>query len=641
MKTPIVVDFETHGIARRPQYPPVPVGVSIWRPDREKKPTYYSWGHPSENNCDKEKGYRIVRDVWNEAARTSGPALLFQNGKFDCDVAETHINVRRIPWDKIHDSMFLIAIHDPHAPTFSLKPSAERILGMKPAERDAVKDWILAHVPEAKKKPSKWGAYIWRAPGKLVGKYADGDDIRTYRLFKKLIDEVNSDDAPKGQQSMMDAYNRERELMPILLDTEREGLQVDLPALERDYSMFSQALGTADKWLNKTLKCDINWDADEDVANILDARGIITEWVMTKTGRRSVAKKNMTLDMFENQRVASVYGYRVRLRTCLSMFFEPWLEMARASGGVIYTNWNQVRQSRGESSVGARTGRLSSNPNLQNIPTDFLSKGDAYVEPFFLKALPVFLNPDGSRYMLPFMRKYLLPGKGRKWIKRDYSQQEIRMLAHYEDGYLLHKYQTDPKYDLHLDVQVAIKTYAGLALPRGPVKILNFGDIYGMGFTAFHEKTKISKADYDKIKAAKKALLPDLAELDADIKLRGKQGMPIRTWGGRLYFCEAPMFIKKYGRVMSFEYKLLNYLIQGSSADVTKQAVINYSKHPKRTAQFLLTVHDELNASAPKREWKAQQAVLAECMADIPGVALEMRSDGGVGDNWHDLEDCD
>ena len=640
MKTPIVVDFETKGIDRRPSYPPKPVGVSIWRPDREKKPTYYSWGHPSENNCDEAKGHRIVRDIWKESQRQSGPALLFQNGKFDVDVAECHIDTPRLDWSKYHDTMFLIALHDPHAATFSLKPSAERILGMKPAERDAVKDWILTHVPEAKKKPSEWGRYIWRAPGKLVGKYADGDDIRTWKLFSKLHKEVSADSAPEGQQTMLDAYDRERELMPILLDTERAGLGVDLPALERDYSMFQQALGTADRWLNKTLKCDINWDADQDVAKILDDRGIITEWVMTKTGKKSVAKKNMTLDMFENQRVASVYGYRVRLRTCLSMFFEPWLEMARASGGVIYTNWNQVRQSRGESSVGARTGRLSSNPNLQNIPTDFLGKGDAYVEPFFLKSLPVFGSGE-DRYMLPFMRKYLLPGKGRLWIKRDYSQQEIRMLAHYEDGYLLHKYQTDPKYDLHKDVQVAIKTFAGLDLPRDPVKILNFGDIYGMGFSSFHEKTKISKADYDRIKAAKKQLLPDLADLDADIKQRGKQGMPIRTWGGRLYFCEPPMYVKKFNRVMSFEYKLLNYLIQGSSADVTKQAVINYSKHPKRTAQFLLTVHDELNASSPKKEWKAQQAVLAECMADIPGVALEMRSDGGVGPNWHDLEDCD
>jgi DNA polymerase I-like protein with 3'-5' exonuclease and polymerase domains len=625
-----ILDFETEGIKRRPHYPPVPASFSIKKPGM-RAPEFWSWGHPTENNCTKDKAMRVLRDTFRESLRQRGPALLFQNGKFDVDVAETHCDVPRLPWEKIHDTMFLLALHDPHAETFSLKPSAQRILGMMPEEQDKVKEWILGpgkvkgtwHVPEAHAKPSQWGAYICRAPGKLVGRYANGDIVRTERLFNHLMPQIID-------RGMLEAYNRERELMPIILESERRGIRVDVKALERDYSMYQQALGYADNWLRKALHApNLNLDADKDVAEVLDREGVVTEWVLTAKGHKSVAKKNMTLDMFENQRVASVYGYRVRLATCLRMFFEPWLEMARESNGFIYTNWNQVRQSRGENVAGARTGRLSSNPNFQNIPTDWYAKGDGYVHPKFLKALPE----------LPTMRVYWLPDPGDSWIKRDFAQQELRILAHFEDGDLMRKYNGHPDYDLHKDVQTAVREIAGLNLPRGPIKILNFGDIYGMGFSSFFEKTKISKEDYDKIKAAKKELLPDLAELDAQIKEQGKLGLPIRTWGGREYYCEPPMYVKKFNRVMSFEYKLLNYLIQGSAADCTKQCVINYHKHPKRTARFLLTVHDELNASAKKSEWKQQQAVLRESMSNVK-FDVPMLSDGSVGPNWGTLKDC-
>lgn len=654
MKPPIILDFETDGIQRRPKYPPVPRSFAVQEPGKPYE--FWAWGHPTENGryilkgkstlaktgeLDEASAHRRIRDLHKQANSQSGHALLYQNGKFDTDVAETHCGAARIRWDRVHDTMFLIALHDPHAPTFSLKPSAHRILGMKPEEQDAVKAWILAHVPEAKKKPSEWGAYICRAPGKLVGRYAVGDIVRTGRIFDKLYKEVCADKAPKGQHNMLDAYERERELMPILLDTERIGLLVDLPRMEADYAEYVSNLEIADHWLRLALNCpDLNLDADADVGEALDSQGVVTEWVMTKTGKRSVAKKNMTLGMFNNAQIAQVYGYRVRLATCLRMFFEPWLDMARESGGIIYTNWNQVRQSRDKGNAGARTGRLSSNPNLQNIPTDFLDKGDGYTGQYLVLDFGRTLGRWELK-ALPYMRQYIVAGKGMTWIKRDYSQQEIRVLAYYEDGYLKHKYVNDPKYDLHADVKGAIKEFAGLDLPRGQVKILNFGDIYGMGFTSFHEKTKVPKDQYDQIKAAKKQLLPDLAELDDDIKRRGKEGLPIRTWGGRLYYCEPPMFVKKFGREMTFEYKLLNYLIQGSSADCTKQAVINYHNHPKRTAQFLLTVHDEINAKAPKKEWKEQQRVLSECMASINFGEVVMKSDGGYGPNWNDLEKCD
>jgi DNA polymerase I-like protein with 3'-5' exonuclease and polymerase domains len=118
----------------------------------------------------------------------------------------------------------------------------------------------------------------------------------------------------------------------------------------------------------------------------------------------------------------------------------------------------------------------------------------------------------------------------------------------------------------------------------------------------------------------------------------GKEGIPIVTWGGRLYYVEPPGYSKKYKRHMTYEYKLLNYTCQGSAADVTKQAMINYDEHPKRRGRFLVQVYDEMNASSgpkPKKEMK----VLRESMEMVSEqLDVPMLSDGKIGLTWGDLE---
>ena len=161
---PIVLDFETEAIERRPQYPPKPAGVAIkWSAQKINK--YYSWAHDSDNNCTKCDAYR------------SGEPLLFQNGKFDTDVAATHMGLPVPSWERIHDTLFLLFLENPHATSLSLKPSAQRLLGIKPSERDALHTWITTNIPAAKRKPSEAGAYIARAPGSLVGRYALQGDV--------------------------------------------------------------------------------------------------------------------------------------------------------------------------------------------------------------------------------------------------------------------------------------------------------------------------------------------------------------------------------------------------------------------------------------------------------------------------------
>lgn len=610
---PDTIDFETAAIERRPKYPPVPVGFSIMKAG-ERKPTYHRWGHPTGNNTTKQAARAVLLDSWK-----SGRPLLFHNAKFDVDVAEEHMGMPRLSWDRYHDTLFLLFLHDPHAMSLSLKPAAEKILGMAPEERDAVADWLIDNGVIKSNQRSKAGAYISVAPGSVVEPYANGDVVRTRKLFDFIYPSII-------KRNMGEAYDRERRLMPILLDNEKIGIRADERKLRTDLKQYEEATIIVDNWLRKRLKAkDLNVDSDAEVAEALERNNMITEWVQTPSGKNSVAKKNLTLEKFRDKRVAHALGYRNRLATCMGTFMRPWLEMAQESGGTIYTNWNQVRQSHGNDGfAGARTGRMSSSPNFQNIPKSFEERDDGYTHPAHLNI------PE-----LPLMRQYILPDKGQVFCHRDYNQQELRILGHFEDDTLQAEYNAKPRMDIHTFVQEQIEEIYGLKLARSSVKILNFGMIYGMGLGKLAAGMKVTVEDAKKIKNAQLQAIPGLKSLAKSISARGKAGDAIRTWGGREYFCEPPKIID--GRMQTFEYKLLNYLIQGSAADCTKEAVIRYHGEKNRNGRFLVTVHDEINLSVPKAHVNTEMALLRKVMQSVE-FDVPMLSDGKTGTNWSTLK---
>ena len=117
---------------------------------------------------------------------------------------------------------------------------------------------------------------------------------------------------------------------------------------------------------------------------------------------------------------------------------------------------------------------------------------------------------------------------------------------------------------------------------------------------------------------------------------RAKKNLPIRTWGGRMYYVEPSRFVAEQGRYMDFSYKMLNYLIQGSSADLSKEAIIAYFKR-RVNGQFLLMVHDELVIKVPKEHLKTEMAILKDCMESL-ALDCPLTSDGEVGQNYHNLD---
>lgn len=627
MKAPDVntVDFETKGIMDRPDYPPVPVGVSIKRP-QDKKPKYYAWGHPTGNNCTFKEAQKALREVWN-----SKLPLLFHHAKFDVDVAQTHMGMKDVKWDKVHDTTYLLFLNDPHAMSLALKPSAHKLLGMKPEEQDEVKEWVLEHKKEIelelgiKMKPSEWGAYIWMVPAPIVGKYANGDVTRTEKLFKYLWPIIVKD-------GMQGAYDRERKLMPIFLESEREGLRVDLPALRRDIPIYQQQLDKVEAWLRKRLKVkEINFDSDAEVAEALDSAGIVTDWELTKTGKRSTSKKFMTIDKFKDKKVFLALGYRGRLTTCLRMFMEDWLNRGEKSDGYIHPNWNQVRQPKGDDDTkGTRTGRPScDNPNLLNLAKSFEDRGDDYTHPTFI----------GGLLPLPMVRSYILPDENCEWLHRDYNQQELRILAHFEDGELMDAYKKDPRMDVHSYIRGIVHQLLGKLFDRVSIKTTVFGRIYGQGLGGLAQKLKVSVDEVKEVRDAQNKALPGLPAIDKAIKENAKDGEPIVTWGGRVYYVEPPKYVEKFNREMTFEYKMLNYLVQGSAADATKEAIIRYwySKKRKKTWRFLVTVYDEINICAPKAEKKEAMQLLKDCMESIE-LDVPLLTDGKIGKSWGALK---
>jgi DNA polymerase I-like protein with 3'-5' exonuclease and polymerase domains len=241
------------------------------------------------------------------------------------------------------------------------------------------------------------------------------------------------------------------------------------------------------------------------------------------------------------------------------------------------------------------------------------------------------------------MRSYLMPDDGGVFINRDYSQQELRILGHYEGAVLCDQYNADPWLDVHDLARELINNMLGTDFIRRVVKDVGFGLIYGMGIALLAKKTDQDMETSKKLRSAYLEIFPGLGELEKQLKWRGRMNQPIRTWGGREYYCEPPKFVKKFGRWQTFEYKLLNQLIQGSAADNTKQATINYHEHPKRTARFLLTVHDEFLSSTKtknREHIKKEMAYLREAMHDVK-FDVPMLSEGEWGVDWSKLKTFD
>jgi DNA polymerase-1 len=597
----VVIDFETHAITG-PGAPPEPVGVAIQEPGRAAR--YLSWGHSSGNNCTRAQAADELRRVW-------GQPLLFHNASFDIPVAMRHLG---LPFPQRHDDTLWVAMFaDPYSPTLALKPLAERYLKLAPNEQDDVREWLIEQKVVRKSATKGWGAHIAEAPGELVGKYATGDVARTAQLWEHLY-----------QPWMQRPVDRERELSRPLIETELRGVLVDRARLSVDVDKYAHKLARVDAEIRQLLGAKtLNIDSNEELAAALVAAYGV-ELPKTPTGKDSVSKVAIAAAIPASApRLKGLLLYRSALSQSLSTFLVPWLERADAQGR-IHIHWNSVRgASAWKDQSGARTGRLSSEPNLQNVTTDQS------------KLLATLQQLLGRAPELPVVRSYICAPKGHQLLAVDYSQQELRVLAHYEDGPLADAYCKDPRLDVHEFVRQMIRDTTGLDVERKQTKILNFAIIYGAGLNGLAAQLGTDVAVAEQLRRAYFKALPSVRALMTELQWVGSAGEYITTLGGRRYYAEPARIVQ--GERRTYEYKLLNYLIQGSSADQTKQAVVDWVATKSASDELWATVHDEVLVCVPKRRVKRAARELSRAMIEALPLDVPVDVDVEVGDNWGEM----
>lgn len=446
----VAFDFETKAIDEFPNYPPKPVSLALSTEHGED--VYFAWGHPTNNNCTEEEAKAALRAYWDNPSAE----LIAHNLSFDLCVAAVHWGFSLEPAATIHDTMVMAFLLDPYAYTYALKPSAEKHLGLPPEERDAIQDWLIANgVPGATNKD--WGGLICEAPGDIVGVYAMGDTRRTLRLFNEIY-------WPQIQASgMQDAYRREIDLIPVMLENTIEGIAVDIPRLTQDVQLYEKALADIGQFLFQQLNCEpFNVDSDAQLADAIDRVYPGLEWVLTPKGKRSTSKANLEITLSSvGGLLGATLQYRASIATCLNTFMKPWLKQAVNGDGRIRCQWNTTRSD----TAGARTGRLSSKPNFQNIPTLESAKFKQAI-----KAHSTYLEALGYP-PLPNVRCYVVADdENSVLLDRDFSGQELRVMAHFEDGQALQAYKENPFLDLHQWAADFINSNLGLGITRKQTK---------------------------------------------------------------------------------------------------------------------------------------------------------------------------
>lgn len=634
-----VVDFETLPIEPRPDYPPKPVGVAI-KEYGARKSEYLAWGHPTGNNASRSDAQSHLASLWRSHT------LIFHGAKFDLDVGEVHLGLTPPPAERFHCTLLEAFLYDPNRQVLSLKPMSEELLDMPPDEKTKLDAWIAEHILEAKRaiamaekngtRAPDMGKWIAYAPGRLVSRYAKGDVIRTdklHRLFQAHLDD--------GERV---AYERDKRLLLHLLEEEKQGVPINVAALQAEIERGEALLEKADVWLRDRLKLPkgVELSQKQKVADALESQRMVDGWIRTDKGNRSMAYESLQ-QTCTDEVFLDVWGFRSLLSTQLQTFARPWFETA-ASHGCIYPSWNQVRQvnerSKGKA-VGARTGRLSSTPNVQNVskaPPPVVrterewKKWDKTETPAFMVPLPC---RSLSEIRLLNMRSFIEAPRGSKLFDRDFSQQELHILAHYERGALMRAYLDDPNLDVHHFARDLVNGATGRRFDRVQVKGTGFGIIYGMGIGLLAKRLGL---DFDTAKLLKRTYLDALSGIQDvinEMKEAAAADEYVRTWGGRRFKCEPPAIINEELRTL--EYKMINTLIQGSAADQTKEAAVRYFEHPKREGRLMLFSHDQLTGMSKTKAAKRQLKILKECM-EGPEFRVAMPTTGTTCKRWSEAK---
>ena len=435
-------------------------------------------------------------------------------------------------------------------------------------------------------------------PPASVYEYACEDADVTLKLKNKLEKELDENNVRKLFEEI------EMPLIPVLAYMERNGVRIDTEALKETSRHFTLRMKQIEEEVYQLAGTEFNIASPKQVGEVLfDRLKIVEKAKKTKTGQYVTSEEVLESLRGKHEVVGKILEHR-GLKKLLGTYIDALPQLINPETGRIHTSFNQTVTA---------TGRLSSsNPNLQNIP---------------------IRNEDGKE-----IRKAFIPDDGCIFFSADYSQIELRIMAHLSgDPHMIEAFQKGQ--DIH--AATAAKIYK---VPleevtreqRSKAKTANFGIIYGISVFGLAERLNVDRKEAKELIDGYFENYPHVKEyMDESIRIARERGYIETIFKRKRYL---PDINSRNAVVRGYaERNAINAPIQGSAADIIKVAMVRiYQRFLKEGIQskMILQVHDELNFSVlPEEQEKVKQIVIEE-MESAYKMKAPLLADSGWGQNW-------
>ena len=507
-----------------------------------------------------------------------------QNLKYDAHIfANYDITLKGVAFDTLLES-YVLESHMPH----NMDSLAERHLGMKTIRYEEVCGKGVHQIG------------FDQVDLQIATDYAAEDADITLRLHLELW--------PQIQENLGLLYIYEKVEMPamrVLGIMERNGIRIDSGLLAKQGQQVGKRLLELEGEIHKLAGQPFNIQSPKQIAEILFGQLELPAIKKTPSGAPSTDEEVLQKLAEDYPLPARILDYR-SLAKLMSTYIEKLPRMADPKTGRVHTNFSQAT---------AVTGRLaSSDPNLQNIPVR---------------------TEEGRR-----IREAFVPADGCKLLSADYSQIELRIMAHIaEDENLLTAFKEGK--DVH---QATAAEIFGVPLDdvnseqRRYAKVINFGLIYGMSAFGLAGNLGIERSAAQNYIAKYFDRYPGVAQYMERTRLEARENGYVETvFGRRLWLPE----IKGSNgpRRQGAERAAINAPMQGTAADLIKLAMIaveDWLEKEQLKTKLLLQVHDELVLDVPFDELEVVQAKLPGLMCNVAQLKVPLVVSIGIGDNWEE-----
>ena len=432
----------------------------------------------------------------------------------------------------------------------------------------------------------------------LIRDYACEDADITLRLMRPLREELEKNNQLDVFQSI------EMPLMPVLAEMERNGVRIDTAALEETGNAFRTEMEQLEKDIYEMAGHEFLLTSPRQVGEVLFGEmGLNEKARKTKSGQYSTSEGELEKIRHKHPIVDKILQHR-GLKKLLSTYIEALPKLINKRTGHIHTSFNQAVTA---------TGRLSSsNPNLQNIP----------------------VRGENGREI----RKAFIPEEGQIFFSADYSQIELRLMAHLSgDAHLIEAFNNGE--DIHAATAARIfkKPLEEVSRDeRRKAKTANFGIIYGISAFGLAERMEVSRTEAKELIDNYFQTYPGVREYIDNSVSRAKELGYIETLCGRRRYL--PDINSRNAVVRGYaERNAVNAPIQGTAADIIKIAMIRVAARFKAEgirSKMILQVHDELNFSVLPEELDRVCSIVTHEMNHAFTLSVPLEADCGEGSNW-------